>query len=311
MRQYSRARADIMAGSTADSAADAGGQRRVGQVMVVLACVLALVVAGAIAPSLGSPFESGPSVNASALGGTPIDGGGENASGGGGGAGALGGGGGDSGAFGQQGIGSSSSSRVGGPESLAGFANQSGEVLFAVESARNTYYRVGAYRSFDGYSWSRPSETSAFSGAVPGATPPGESFTARVTLSAPASALPVPWQPQSIEGPSGLAVRETGGIVPRGEFSRNASFTVTAVEPTRDPDVLAESGYRYPASILEGYLDVDERVSDRVASLADRVTADADDPYAAAVAIEAFLESNKSYSLNATTDPDRPRCRTW
>ena len=294
---------------TEASANDGGGGRRVGQVVVVVGCALALVLAGAIAPSLGSPFEDGPAVNASdyangdvarALqngsdGSVP-----ENAS--------------RSAAEGAASaasdassvVGSPKNARVGGQEPLANFSRQSSEIQFVVQAPSNSYYRVGAYQSFDGYGWSRENGERAFSGAVPGATPPGDRFTARVTLNASAYAVPVPWKPTSVEGPTPLAVRETGGIVPRESLSANQSFTVTAVEPTRDPDVLSQSGYDYPTEIERTYLEVSENVSDRVVDLAGAVTADATNPYEEAVAIEAWLEANKNYSLNATTDPSRP-----
>ena len=297
---------------TGTSADDAGGGRRVGQVVVVVGCALALVLAGAIAPSVGSPFEDGPAVNASAFANDDVaralqnqsdastapnastapDAADEGAASA---ASTVGGA-----------VGSPKNYQVGGQEPLANFSRQSSAIQFVVQAPSNSYYRVGAYQSFDGYGWSREDGEQAFSGAVPGATPPGDRFTARVTLNTSAYAVPVPWKPTSVEGPTPLAVRETGDIVPRPSLSPNQSFVVTAVEPTRDPDVLAASGYDYPQSIERTYLGVSDNVSDRVVDLADSVTADARNPYEEAVAIEAWLEANKDYSLNATTDPDRP-----
>jgi transglutaminase-like putative cysteine protease len=297
---------------TGTSTDDTGGGRRVGQVVVVVGCVLALVLAGAIAPSVGSPFEDGPAVNASEFANDDVaralqnqsnasaapnasdapDAAGEGAASATSTAGGA--------------VGSPKNYQVGGQEPLANFSRQSSAIQFVVQAPSNSYYRVGAYQSFDGYGWSREEGERAFSGAVPGATPPGDRFTARVTLNTSAYAVPVPWKPTSVEGPTPLAVRETGDIVPRQSLSANQSFAVTAVEPTRDPDVLGASGYDYPQSIERTYLGVSDNVSDRVVDLADSVTADARNPYEEAVAIEAWLEANKDYSLNATTDPDRP-----
>ncbi|MFC6954512.1 transglutaminase domain-containing protein [Halorubellus litoreus] len=300
-----------MTGTSAD--ADGAG-RRVGQVVVVVGCALALVLAGAIAPSVGSPFEDGPAVNASTFangdvakalqngsgGSTP-----ENAS--------------DAASdAASQGassppnvVGSPKNYQVGGAQSLANFSRQSGGIQFVVQAPSNSYYRVGAYQSFDGFGWSRDDARTSFSGAVPGTTPPGDRITARVTLNTSAYAVPVPWKPTSVEGPTPLSVRDTGGIVPRESLSANQSFTVTAVRPTRDASVLSDSGYDYPSAIERTYLDVDDNVSDRVVDLADEVTADATNPYAEAKAIEAWLEANKDYSLNATTDPSRPVTRQF
>jgi transglutaminase-like putative cysteine protease len=293
---------------TGTSANDDGSGRRVGQVVVVVGCVLALVLAGAIAPSLGSPFEDGPAVNASEFatddvaralanqsnGSVP-----RNASGNGA-AGAA------AASRAPSVVGSPKNYQVGGQESLANFSRQSSEIQFVVQAPSNSYYRVGAYQSFDGYGWSRDDGERAFSGAVPGSTPPGDEITARVTLNTSAYAVPVPWKPTRVEGPTPLAVRETGDVVPRKSLSANQSFTVTAVEPTRDPSVLSASDYDYPAAVERTYLGVSDNVSDRVVGLAGRVTADATNPYEEAVAIEAWLEANKNYSLNATTDPSRP-----
>ena len=300
-----------MTGTSAD--ADGAG-RRVGQVVVVVACALALVLAGAIAPSVGSPFEDGPAVNASSFAngdvakalGNGSDGSlPENASEAGEGATSQGA------SAPPNVVGSPKNYQVGGAQPLANFSRQSGGIQFVVQAASNSYYRVGAYQSFDGYGWSRDDARTAFSGAVPGTTPPGERVTARVTLNTSAYAVPVPWKPTSVEGPTPLSVRDTGGIVPRESLSANQSFTVTAVRPTRDASVLSDSGYDYPSAIERTYLGVDDNVSDRVVDLADEVTADATNPYAEAKAIEAWLEANKEYSLNATTDPGRPVTRQF
>ncbi|WP_323675963.1 transglutaminase domain-containing protein [Halorubellus sp. PRR65] len=296
-----------------ETSADDGAGRRVGQVVVVVGCALALVLAGAIAPSLGSPFDDGPAVNASQFANGDVANALANES--------------DGSAPGNasgardatEGVTSSPSSvvgsprnyQVGGAQPLANFSRQSGGIQFVVEAASNSYYRVGAYQSFDGYGWSRDDARTAFSGAVPGATPPGQRSTARVTLNTSAYAVPVPWKPTSVEGPTPLSVRDTGGIVPRESLSANQSFTVTAVRPTRDPSVLSDSGYDYPSAVERTYLEVDDNVSDRVVDLADEVTADATNPYAEATAIEAWLEANKEYSLNATTDPERPVTRQF
>ncbi|WP_227133011.1 transglutaminase domain-containing protein [Halorubellus salinus] len=300
-----------MTGTSAD--ADGAG-RRVAQVVVVVGCALALVLAGAIAPSVGSPFEDGPAVNASSFANGDV-------------AKALGNG--SDGSLPENGtdaaegaasqgasappnvVGSPKNYQVGGAQSLANFSEQSGGIQFVVQAASNSYYRVGAYQSFDGFGWTRDDARTAFSGAVPGTTPPGERVTARVTLNTSAYAVPVPWKPTSVEGPTPLSVRDTGGIVPRESLSANQSFTVTAVRPTRDASVLSKSGYDYPSAIERTYLGVDDNVSDRVVDLADEVTADATNPYAEAKAIEAWLEANKEYSLNATTDPSRPVTRQF
>jgi transglutaminase-like putative cysteine protease len=302
---------------TGTSADDDGGGRRVGQVVVVVGCALALVLAGAIAPSVGSPFEDGPAVNTSeyangdvasvlqnqSTGSVP-----QNASGN---AGAAAEAAASTASAGGSVVGSPKNYQVGGADALANFSRQSGEIQFVVQAPSNSYYRVGAYQSFDGYEWSRGNGERAFSGAVPGSTPPGEQVTARVTLNTSAYAVPVPWKPTRVEGPTPLSVRETGDIVPRQSLSRNQSFTVTAVEPTRDPSMLSASGYDYPTDVERTYLGVSDDVSDRVVDLADSVTADATNPYEEAVAIESWLETNKNYSLNATTDPSRPVTRQF
>ncbi|NHN43214.1 transglutaminase domain-containing protein [Halorubellus sp. JP-L1] len=298
-----------MTTNTEPGDAGGGGGRRVGQVVVVGVCVLSLVLAGAIAPSLGSPFEDGPAVNASDVAGEDV-------------ARALQNGSGESvprnasqdaseraksaSESSPSAVGSPNQNAVGGSEPLSNFSEQSDGIQFVVQAPENTYYRVGAYQSFDGFGWSRSGDRTAFSGAVPGATPPGSKLTARVTLNTSAYAVPVPWKPRAVDGSVPLSVRETGGIVPHESLRSNDSFTVTAVQPTRDPSVLAESGYDYPRRIEDAYLDVDENVSSRVESLATRVTADEANPYAEARAIESWLEANKEYSLNATTDPSEP-----
>jgi len=299
-----------MSGNTGrKTSASDDGERRFGQAVVVAVCIVSLVVAGALAPSVGSPFDDGPGVNASQL--AAETGLGESPNGSGVPQEAREVAGKKSSSSKPEVIGSPDDYAVGGEQPLAGFRNQSGGIQFVVQAPENTYYRVGAYQSFDGYGWSRDGERTAFSGAVPGVTPAGDRMQAEVTLNTSAFAVPVPWKPTAVDGPTPLSVRDTGGIVPRQSLAPNQSFTVTAVQPTRDPAVLSQSGYEYPDRIEREYLGVSDNVSGRVENLADEITADATNPYEEARAIEAWLEANKEYSLNATTDAGRPVTRQF
>ncbi|MFT4957830.1 MAG: transglutaminase-like putative cysteine protease, partial [Halobacteriales archaeon] len=80
--------------------------------------------------------------------------------------------------------------------------------------------------------------------------------------------------------------------------SVNQTITVVSRVRTPTPEQLRGAGTDYPRGIERTYTDLPSSVPDRVETRTDEITADAETPYAKAVAIEGYLERSKTYSLN-------------
>ncbi|WP_424016651.1 transglutaminase domain-containing protein [Halorientalis pallida] len=183
--------------------------------------------------------------------------------------------------------------------------SQSSEPHFLVRSSAATYWRTGAYARYTGTGWTDQGRaTRAYWPRSPGvAADDRRTITQEYRLLQSASALPAAWEPVDVDGPRTENVRLTGqgGLQYRGDrLPANSTYTVTSAAPPRDPARLRAAGTDYPDGIAERYTALPDSTPDRLRSFTDDLTADAESPYGAAVAIERWLEANKEYSLNAS-----------
>ncbi|MFC7172832.1 transglutaminase family protein [Haloplanus litoreus] len=89
----------------------------------------------------------------------------------------------------------------------------------------------------------------------------------------------------------------TGSLQPTTTIDPGETYTVTSRVNRPDTADLRAAGTDYPDEVVETYTQLPASTPDRVADRAAAVTADAETPYDKAAAIEAYLESNKRYSL--------------
>ncbi|WP_435321038.1 transglutaminaseTgpA domain-containing protein [Haloarchaeobius sp. TZWSO28] len=195
------------------------------------------------------------------------------------------------------------------------FGNQSPTRLFTVESPAPTYVRTNTFATYTGTGWARETDPVPFDGSIPdaaaeGETVPGERVTQRITLETASATLPTAWRPVAVavEGVPGadLQVTEQGTFQAETALPNGTTVTVTSYRPPDDPPRLAAAGTDYPAAVAERYTQLPADTPERVRDLTADITADASNPYEKARAIEAWLETEKTYSLNASHDPSRP-----
>ncbi|KPN31799.1 transglutaminase-like superfamily protein [Halolamina pelagica] len=190
---------------------------------------------------------------------------------------------------------------------IVGSIRLSPEVRFTVEAERSSYWRVGAYDRFTGGSWVRTGDTRRYDGEL--ASPPGVTTTVEQTITAETTlnSMPAMWKPVSVGGNVQQATQVTaeGGLRAAAPIAEGESYTVVSERPAYTTRALRNAGTDYPDAIRNRYLGLPDstpdRVGERAAAVADR--ANASTPYATAVAIEEYLESDKEYSLNV----ERPR----
>jgi len=264
---------------------DADAGRDYGSVVLVVACVAAVVFATALVPFVlageggASPAESLIPVLA-----------GENA--------AAGSGGGGSSGFGALNVGDSQS--VGGPigatDATDGnpFRSQNATIHFEVRSQESSYWRTGAFDSYTGGGWTQ-SGTSDTRSPID-----GRQVRYRVELMQSATSAPTVWRPTALEESGDLSL--TDGALARadGRMSAGTSYVGMSRKPPRDPSILRASGRNYPTDLAERYTALPSATETALEPVTSNVTAGANSPYETAVAVEQWLERTKEYTLNVS-----------
>jgi hypothetical protein len=107
----------------------------------------------------------------------------------------------------------------------------------------------------------------------------------------------------AIEGlDSDIQVSEQQALKTSTRFETGATYTVLSYRPPRDPDQLRESGTAYPSEIETQYTQLPTSTRNQLKPFTRRLVDNPESPYATAVQVESWLETNKEYSLNASHD---------
>ncbi|PSQ15970.1 transglutaminase [Halobacteriales archaeon QS_8_69_26] len=188
---------------------------------------------------------------------------------------------------------------------IVGSISLSPEVRFTVTADEERYWRVGVYDRFTGGSWIRTGRTTDYGGRL--SSPPGPRRTVVQTyeVEGRTAAMPAAGEPVEVIGDAATVTKVTDqrNLKPSSTFIQGDRYRVRSEVPDATPDELRNAGDDYPSDVRDRYLQLPESTTDRFRDAAASVTADADNPYDAAVQVEEFLEANKTYSL----DVERPR----
>lgn len=263
----------------------------------------------------GAESGSGAGSGGSAEGGTPDDGRSDSAGGGTQGNGSSGG------ESTQPEFAPNGSAPNAGPESLGGtsaggYPEEStvgGELSLSdheelvIESPEPSRWRLGGYTSYTGSGWEqRDAVTNTAEGRIPTAegTPDSPAYDIRVTTRRPFRALATVWRPAFAAAPNrNPAVTSEGGVVVDDPLESGETY-VTATYGPPSTTAASSSTASPPLSIRDRYTQLPEDTPPELAAFTSELTADAETPYESAVTVESWLERNKSYSLEASHDPD-------
>jgi len=199
-------------------------------------------------------------------------------------------------------IGPGSETGVGGPAPIDALDSS---LILTVESERAAYWRADAFRSYTGRTWEKPTETTALADAGvtdAGRTVDGDRLIQTVRLERPNRVLFAAWQPESVTGPDSVQVRSTatGGLLADQTLSAGTTYSVLSYRPPTSPERLRAVAGPVPADVNEPYTALPEETPARLTERVDDIVAGADTDYDKATAIEAWLESSKTYSLTAS-----------
>jgi transglutaminase-like putative cysteine protease len=188
----------------------------------------------------------------------------------------------------------------------------SDRVAFTVRSDVVSFWRTATYDEWDGTTW-RWSDAGAYR-TVPGdgrilsapddlAARAGRESTQRFRLEAgAASGLPVAASPTRLEGPGSVVQRPDGSLIASPALGRGAAYSVTSRQvPVVAADLRAAGG-TIPAAVRDRYGRPAE-ATDRTRRLARRITAGAGSDYDRVRAVEAWMDENLSYSIDAPLSP--------
>ncbi len=187
---------------------------------------------------------------------------------------------------------------------ISGTVDLSPEVRFTVTSEERSYWRTGVYDRFTGDEWVRTGDDRPYEGGIE--PPPGEydRVAQTVRMAGGAGVMPAAAQPITVEGEAveNTLVTSHGGIRPDESMIENDTYNVESAVVDPSDEELREAGTEYPDGVEERYLQTPESLSTEFEEYTADVTADAETPHETAEAIEAYLRTSKSYSLEV----DRP-----
>jgi transglutaminase-like putative cysteine protease len=179
------------------------------------------------------------------------------------------------------------------------------------------YWRGAVYSQYRGTRWEAVEKERIL--LIPGRQPPGmandalrRSVVQTVTSYAPGRHMLVGASPPVSVGREAEAYINLSGDAPL-EFMRifsvlpleaDEQYIVTSWVSDADATSLREAGTDYPDWVRELYLQLPVSLPDRVRQLAEEITADAENPYDKAIALELYLRDNITYDLSP---PERPQ----
>lgn len=188
--------------------------------------------------------------------------------------------------------------------------------------AADVHWRGVVLTDFDGRRWFTPGESRYILSAGldgifyvhPGGRPPSGFSVLRYTVFKEpmgSDAIFVAAQPDTIRGrfdgsPLGggmLLLDSTGSLFAPSENSSRLRYDATSLLPAATPGELRAASPDYPESVRRVYLQLPETLDPRIKQLADRVAAPAQNEYDKVEALETYLKSHYSYTLDLAPIP--------
>lgn len=184
------------------------------------------------------------------------------------------------------------------------FGNTDTELHFTVRSTTGTYWRTGAYDVYTGDGWERNTDTTPLDGSIEHDGIRDERIEYELEFETDASAIPTPWRPTVVEGVDGLQVTDAGAIHSETVIESGTTISGVSYAPERDVGMLRSQSGTYPSHVEERFTQLPDETPSRVEEVTSQITAEADGPYEAAVAIEDWLQSEKEYDLRASRESE-------
>ncbi|WP_299236434.1 transglutaminase TgpA family protein [Natronomonas sp.] len=185
------------------------------------------------------------------------------------------------------------------------YASRDTTIHFRVESDEPAFWRTGAYGTYTGRGWTRTNETTAYDPPIGAAAASGAPLEYDVTLRQPSRAVPTAWRPRTVNGPEELVTTDQLAVRSPARLDAGTTYTATSRTTERDPASLRDADTDYPADVRERYTQLPAGTPDRLGEFAGDLTADAETTYGMATAVQGWLREEKAYSLEVSRESDR------
>jgi transglutaminase-like putative cysteine protease len=178
------------------------------------------------------------------------------------------------------------------------------ETHFVVRATQSTYWRTGAYDRYTGEGWVKTGTSRPYEEPIEARGLPGEELRYEVTLRESASGLPTAWRPRSVSlaRPLDLLVTDAASVRVADPLPAGTTFEGVSSVPVRDVAALRSTDRAYPSDVEARYTQLPDTTRERLAPFVANLS-DSRNPYETAVAVESWLESEKTYSLNVSDPP--------
>ncbi len=199
---------------------------------------------------------------------------------------------------------------------LGGPLNLGNEILFDVKAPEGRYWRAVTYDRYTGEAWlSSDNETVELAA---GEALPGDTFLMREELSQTVTVYlqgltQILAAPQLVRvvnlSTQNQVLYEDGQFVQLSAIYSNQTlrpgdaYLVVSSISQANPDSLRQAGSDYPGVIEARYLQLPNTVTERTHDLAQEITADYDNAFDKARAIETYLRDNLVYDLDVPAPP--------
>ncbi|MEW9702381.1 DUF4129 domain-containing transglutaminase family protein [Paenibacillus sp. SI8] len=201
--------------------------------------------------------------------------------------------------------------------SLGGPLQSDSSIVFTAKTPELTYWRGESKSFYTSKGWTQKEE-------------PGEPFVSRTPrTSAPTVTQEVLWSTKGLGkqlfyggtllqvdallteqgkplAPEIVIANQSSDKITLPEISDPLSYYKITSQPVReDPGALTADSGSYPDSVTAAYLQLPANLPRTIRGLAEQITTGSVAPYAKAVAIEQYLRTNYTYSLDKPTRPTR------
>ena len=185
------------------------------------------------------------------------------------------------------------------------FRTLGNETHFVVRATDSTYWRTGAYDRYTGEGWERTGESRPYDDPIETSGLPGDELRYEVTLRQSASGLPTAWRPRSVSlaRPLELLVTDESAVRVGDPVPAGTTFEGVSSVSVRDVPTLRSTGRGAPTAIEDRYTQLPDSTRERLAPFVANLT-DSRNPYETAVAVESWLETEKTYSLEVSQSPN-------
>ena len=172
---------------------------------------------------------------------------------------------------------------------------------FRVASEVPAYWQTRSFDTYTGDGWRRTGRAASINPLQP---PPGgtkqveQRFVAEGTM----ASTPFAWKPLLL-GTTAAEIAEvtsTGELEPTRALEPGEEYELLSAVSDWSESDLRDAGEDYPSTIRRRYTDIPEDVPERLTEKTGEIVEGASTPYEKALAIQQWLEGNKSYSLDVS-----------